>query len=152
MAYNISVVEAVPEGDVRLQVDNDGEIEEDEADHEVLVDSQTGTAERSEGAEDVHADKEEKEADDGETEVGVGHYDGEVAAVPDEVDVGETLRVVGSSAPVSSCRHLLTSNSTTSSRANMLSSTEEIVEVGFNISTFLPIITWPGVGWGEFAF
>ena len=91
MAYNISVVEAVPEGDVRLQVDNDGEIEEDEADHEVLVDGQTGTAERSEGAEDVHADKEEKEADDGETEVGVGHYAGQMASVP--VDQTGPLRV-----------------------------------------------------------
>ena len=101
MAYNISVVEAVPEGDVRLQVDNDGEIEEDEADHEVLVDSQTGTAERSEGAEDVHADKEEKEADDGETEVGVGHDDGEEAPVRVEGDVGETLGVVGGEAPLS---------------------------------------------------
>ena len=101
--HYISVVQTLPEGNIGLQVDDDGEVEEDEADHQVLVDGQAGAAQGSEGAEDVEAEEEGEEADDGETEVGVGHYDGEVAAVPDEVDVSETLRVVGSSAPVSSC-------------------------------------------------
>ena len=41
------------------------------------------------------------------------------------------------SPPVSSSPHLLASNSTTSSRANILASTEEFVQVGFyNILTF----------------
>ena len=43
-AHNLTVVEAAPEGDVGLEVDDDAEVEQDEADHQVLVDSQAGTA------------------------------------------------------------------------------------------------------------
>ena len=101
--HYVSVVQALPEGNIGLQVDDDGEVEEDEAHHQVLVDGEAGAAQGPEGAEDVEAEEEGEETDDGETEVGVGHYDGQVASVPHEVDVGETLGVVGCSAPVSSC-------------------------------------------------
>ena len=42
--HDLSVVEALAEGDVGLEVDDDGEVEEDEAHHQVLVDSQPGAA------------------------------------------------------------------------------------------------------------
>ena len=100
--HYVSVVQALPEGDIGLQVDDDGEVEEDEADHQVFVYSEAGAAQRSEGAEDVETEDESDETDEGETEVGVGHYDGEVAAVPHDLDVGETLGVVGGPAPVPS--------------------------------------------------
>ena len=80
--HDLSVVEALAEGDVGLEVDDDGEVEEDEADHEMLVDGEAGTAQGPEGAEDVEADEEGDETDDGETEVGVGHYAGQVSPVP----------------------------------------------------------------------
>ena len=67
----------------------------------MLVDGEAGAAQGPEGAEDVEAEEEGEEADDGETEVGVGHYAGQVAPVSVEVDVGQTLRVVGGSAPLS---------------------------------------------------
>ena len=38
VTHNLAVVEAVPEGDVGLQVDDDAEVEQDEAHHQVLVD------------------------------------------------------------------------------------------------------------------
>ena len=41
---DLSVVEALAEGDVGLEVDDDGEVEEDEAHHQVLVDSQPRAA------------------------------------------------------------------------------------------------------------
>ena len=47
-AHNLAVVEAAPEGDVGLEVDDDAEVEQDEADHQVLVDSQAGTAQGAE--------------------------------------------------------------------------------------------------------
>ena len=98
--HYVSVVQALPEGDIGLQVDDDGEVEEDEADHQVLVDGQAGAAQGSEGAEDEETEEESDETDEGETEVSVGHYDGQVAAVPHDLHVGETLGVVGGSAPV----------------------------------------------------
>ena len=42
--HDLSVVEALAEGDVGLEVDDDGEVEEDEAHHQVLVDSKPGAA------------------------------------------------------------------------------------------------------------
>ena len=57
----------------------------------MLVDGEAGTAQGPEGAEDVEAEEEGEEADDGETEVGVGHYAGQVASVP--VDQTGPLRV-----------------------------------------------------------
>ena len=42
--HDLSVVEALAEGDVGLEVDDDGEVEEDEAHHQVLVDCQPGAA------------------------------------------------------------------------------------------------------------
>ena len=129
--HNVSVVQTLPEGDVGLQVDDDGEVEEDEADHQVLVDGESGAAQGPEGAEDVEADEEGDETDDGETEVGVGHYAGQVSPVPavrlvhssssmpwrhssrlselecsslpDDVDVLQTLRVVRGSSPLPPC-------------------------------------------------
>ena len=47
-AHNLAVVEAAPEGDVGLEVDDDAEVEQDEAHHQVLVDSQAGTAQGAE--------------------------------------------------------------------------------------------------------
>ena len=44
LSNNLAVVEAVPEGDVGLQVDDDAQVEQDEAHHQVFVDSQPGTA------------------------------------------------------------------------------------------------------------
>ena len=52
-----------------------------------------------EWAKDVHADDEKEEANDGETEVGVGHYDGDHASVRVLVNVHQTLRVVGGGIP-----------------------------------------------------
>ena len=98
--YNIPVVQALPERNIRLKVDDDREVEEDEADHQVLVNGEAGTAKRSEGAENIHADEEEQETDDGETEVSVGHYDGEDASVVIDRDVDEALGVVSSRVPV----------------------------------------------------
>ena len=37
--YNLSVVHTTSEWDVRLQVDNDGEVEDDETHHQMFVDS-----------------------------------------------------------------------------------------------------------------
>ena len=42
--HDLSVVEALAEGDVGLEVDDDGEVEDDEAHHQVLVDGQPGAA------------------------------------------------------------------------------------------------------------
>ena len=43
----LSVVLTTSEGDIWLHVDNDGEVEDDEAGHQVLVDGQTRTFKRS---------------------------------------------------------------------------------------------------------
>ena len=42
--YILSVVMTTPESDIRLHVNNDGEVEDDEAHHQVLVDSEPGAA------------------------------------------------------------------------------------------------------------
>ena len=44
----LSVVLATSEGDLGLYVDNDGEVEDDETDHQVLVDGEFRTAQRTE--------------------------------------------------------------------------------------------------------
>ena len=47
-AHNLAVVEAVSEGDVGLKVDDDAEVKQDEAHHQMLVDCQAGTAQGTE--------------------------------------------------------------------------------------------------------
>ena len=39
LTYILSVVMTTSEGNIGLHVDNDGEVEDDEADHQMLVDS-----------------------------------------------------------------------------------------------------------------
>ena len=44
----LSVVLTTSEGNVWLHVDNDGEVEDDETDHQVLVDGESRTTQRAE--------------------------------------------------------------------------------------------------------
>ena len=44
----LSVVLTTSEGNIWLHVDNDGEVEDDETDHQVLVDGESRTTQRTE--------------------------------------------------------------------------------------------------------
>ena len=44
----LSVVLTPSESDIGLHVDNDGEVEDDETEHQVLVDGESGTTQRTE--------------------------------------------------------------------------------------------------------